>query len=127
MDNNSLPLFVIDGHDFTSLIKGKTYKVNDNDVYVTWTDGRHIERRDVVRTKTSGTFTLIFQSLRDYNLFISLMRDRKEPGGYFRATFYQNNKKNINLGDYYIDFELPDDEPFINVSICELEITVTER
>lgn len=76
--------------DFTPFIISKTYKVNEQDVYETWTDANGITHRVIYRKKISGSFELQFIDRSIYDRFIDELESIKQDG-FYPIELYINN------------------------------------
>lgn len=124
-----MQLFKIGETNFTSFITVPSYKVNKNDVYMSWTDANHKQHRFLTRRQVSGSFSMLFDSVTDYNLFLSTIESKKNREGYIpNCRVYCNNTNTVENVDLFIDFEVADILPVIGTSDNEsFEVTITER
>ena len=124
-----MQLINIGGHDFTESIIVPSYVVDKKDIFITWTDGNHVERRHKTRTKVSGSFNMFFNSVEEYKTFLSCVNDNKQLGGYIpNCKVYCNNIDEVELVDLFIDYDFPDLLPVIGTKENEeCTINITER
>lgn len=93
-------LFSINGKDYTNNILNDSFEVLDEEIFNEWVDGNHTTHRDLLRSKASGTFKMMFRRLEEYEEFINRLHDSKTRGGYVVAVVHCNNtndSKNCNL------------------------------
>lgn len=87
----ALPLFTLDGTDYTNNIINGTYDVNQNDVYEEWTDANHVIHQHTMRTRYEGQFTMRFRTLASYEAFVADMAAHKTSGNKYTVTVWANN------------------------------------
>ena len=83
-------LLTINSVDFTPYIISKTYEVNKQDTYESWTDANGILHRSIYRTHISGDFDMKFIDRTKYNAFLTALSAVKTDG-YYPVTVYVNN------------------------------------
>lgn len=87
----ALPLFTLDGTDYTNNIINGTYDVSQNDVYEEWTDANHVIHQHTMRTRYEGQFTMRFRTLASYEAFVADMAAHKTAGNKYTVTVWANN------------------------------------
>lgn len=123
----SSPLFMIGYNHYTKFIKMPTYKVNQKDEYIERTDANGKVHRDIYRTKISGTFTLMFTDIKDYQQFMNDIRIAKSNEGYIYCTLYVNNISARAYGQFYIEMDPANELPYYgSKQVSGFEVTVTE-
>lgn len=90
--------------DFTPFIISKTYKVNKQDVYETWTDANGITHRVIYRTKISGSFEMQFINRAMYDVFIDELESIKTDG-YYPVELYVNNLLTTKTANVFLQIE----------------------
>lgn len=83
-------LLTINSVDFTPYIISKSYAINKQDTYETWTDANGIVHRSIYRTRISGDFNMKFIDRTKYNAFLTALSAVKTDG-YYPVTLYVNN------------------------------------
>lgn len=116
-------LFSINGIDFTRHITAPSYEVNEESVCNEWTDANKVDHRDVIRTRVSGSFDVIFDNEPDLNTFINMVND-KDKSDRVEATVYVNNKMTTVTKKFFIDFKPVNSIPFFGRK--EFETTTVE-
>ena len=126
-----MELFKIGDYDVTPHIVVPTYKINKLPKYEDWEDANYTIHREVVRHTVSGTFTVKFYSIEEYEAFIdavdsTLMND----GSHHIYAYVANDKTNQSLQSAYafIEFEPEEFLPIIGSDDDDgIEVTITER
>ncbi len=126
-----MELFKIGEYDVTPHIVVPTYKINKLPKYEDWEDANYTTHREVVRHIVSGTFTVKFWSIAEFEEFITavdatLMND----GSHHIYAYVANDKTNQSLQSTYafIEFDLEHTLPIIGTEDDDgFEVTITER
>lgn len=95
--------FQINGTDLTDFVDIQNYKVDQSDVYQSWTDGNWIEHREFVRQRISGEFKLGFSEAADFDNFTALLISARQPGGYYPVTVYVNNTGSVAAIEAFLE------------------------
>jgi len=90
--------------DYTPFIISKTYKVNEQDVYETWTDANGITHRVIYRRKISGSFEMKFINRQEYDNFLSDLASVKTDG-YYPVELYVNNLLTTKSANVFLQIE----------------------
>lgn len=124
-----MELFMIAGTDFTKLITVPSYSVNREDIYQTWTDANHINHRYRTRTRVSGSFTVFFNTVEEYQLWLKTIEQNKNLAGYIEnCKVYCNNTDTVETVNLFIDFNFSDILPVIGTALNQtFSITISER
>ena len=77
--------------DITKHIIAESYDVNEEDVYNEWTDANKVKHRDVTRQKIVGTFTLKFNTDKEYAYFVNLIKTSRTAARLLPMTVYVVN------------------------------------
>lgn len=83
--------FKINNTDLTKWEDRREHKVNQEDIFETWTDGNWIEHRVLTRTRVSGSLKLNFSRETDYTSFLALLSSERTADGYYPVTIWCNN------------------------------------
>lgn len=100
-------MFKVGNTDYSNHVIAGAYKVNQNDVPVTWTDGNYTEHRDIVRKRVEGSFDMYFKNMTEWDAFLTVLEANKTDG-YYNITVVCNNvpsataEKTINA---FVDIE----------------------
>lgn len=124
-----MSLFKINTTDISDRIESGSYNVNENDVYNTWTDANGIVHRDILRTRVSGTFNVLFRTKDEYENFVELIKNNKVTAGYVPncSVVTNNTNKTIN-GNYYIEYSPIRSMAMNGVHQMDMfTVTITER
>lgn len=97
-------LFKVNNHDYTSRVLSRTYKVNEADVYETWTDANGLTHRVVYRSRISGQFDMLFLDRNAYETFLDDL-DAVKTDGYHAVDLYLNNKLQEVSANVFISME----------------------
>ena len=97
----------INGTDYSSNVLVGTYKVNNRDVYESWTDGWGREHRRIIRQRVVGGWSMQFKSPDEYDAFARHIRDSKTGAGYVPCYLAINNEgiNEMKSAQLYITFE----------------------
>lgn len=121
-------LFSMNGVDYTTHITYPSYQVNKMDIYEEWTDANYTEHRELVRTQTSGSLTLMFNDQTEYLNFLSALQTLKGADGAVLASFYSNKTNELITNWFYIDFEPANELPYMGERSVEgIQLTIKER
>lgn len=88
-------LLKINNVDFTDRVLQKSYDVQKQDEYESWTDGNWITHREITRTRVSGSMNLTFLSEAQYTAFNAAIAAVKTTGGYCPVQLWINNTKEL--------------------------------
>ena len=77
--------------DITKHIIAESYDVNEEDVYNEWTDANKVKHRDAIRQKIVGTFTLKFNTDKEYAYFVNLIKTSRTAARLLPMTVYVVN------------------------------------
>lgn len=123
------PLFIVNGTmDLTSLIVVPSYQVNLVDGYEEWTDSNQVKHRDIVSKKAKGTFSVKFETIDQYQAFMTYLKNNKKQNGSYDCSVYLNNMLTAINTEMYIDFEPANVMPFIGAKDYDaISITVEQR
>ena len=77
--------------DITKHIIAESYDVNEEDVYNEWTDANKVKHRDTIRQKIVGTFTLKFNTDKEYAYFVNLIKTSRTAARLLPMTVYVVN------------------------------------
>ena len=88
-------LLKINNVDFTDRVNQRSYNVQKQDEYETWTDGNWITHHETVRTRVSGSIDLTFLTEAQYTAFNAAIAAVKTAGGYCPVQLWINNTKEL--------------------------------
>lgn len=121
-------LFKIGNTDYTSHINAQDFRVNNNEVFSSWTDINGSEHRDHIRKKISGRFTLGYSSLTDYATAVAALESALATNGYAACQVYAVNDGTTHSINAYLTFEGLGKYDFKNDRQWQtLEVQITER
>lgn len=129
MADTSRPLFKIGDKDLTCHITVPSFNSYSEKIYDEWEDGNRINRKNYVRNKISGSFTVKFYNMDDYFSFISTINNATESDGSVIADIYVNNLCDV-VEDVILDIEYPHELtlPLFGAKDYEgFEVTFEER
>lgn len=98
-------LLKINNVDFTARVNEKSYTVQKQDVYSSWTDGNWTDHRVIARTRVSGQFTMTFPTEASYTAFLAAVNAVKTTGGYCPVTVWVNNEKALATVNAFLDIQ----------------------
>ena len=129
-----MTLLTINSIDFTSKINQRKYNIQKKPVYTSWTDGNGITHRVVTRTRVSGSFSMSFLSVSDYDDFKSAVAAVKTNGDYCPISIYVNNTKETLSINAFVDFETTlrwtqnyDQQTGSTPALAQVTVSITER
>lgn len=94
-------LFKIGNDDYsTSIIEG-SYKVYKEPVTYDWEDGNYVKHKEVLRHRTSGSFSMRFKSWSAYTTFLSKLSAVK-TGTKYALTVYSINTNEPVTGNFFL-------------------------
>lgn len=97
-------VFKIGDTDFSNHVLSGSYKINEVDEFTSWTDANGREHRNIYRTKTSGSFDVLFKTVTDYEIFQNAYMYAKNKAGLVRVTLMDNQSNQLKVIDAYLDF-----------------------
>lgn len=95
-------IFSINNKDYSgNVLANSTYKVGEEDVFEEWTDANEITHRQKVRTRVTGSFKMLFETIEEYNAFLSDYRtainnDTRAADITVALNYPENTSKRIN-------------------------------
>lgn len=90
--------------DYSNRVIAGSYSVHTSPVYNSWTDANGIEHRNVIRSRTSGTFDMFFKEMSEYETFIALIESTKTTGMTVLCSVLSNTTNTMVTGDFFIEF-----------------------
>ena len=94
-------LFGIGQKDYSKKIIEGSYKVYKEDVTHDWEDGNCRKHRDIIRTRTSGSFTLMLNSWAEYGQLLSDLATVKTGTEYALTVFAVNTNEQVT-GSFFM-------------------------
>ena len=94
-------LFGIGQKDYSKMIIEGSYKVYKEDVTHGWEDGNCRKHRDIIRTRTSGSFTLMLNSWAEYGQLLSDLATVKTGTEYALTVFAVNTNEQVT-GSFFM-------------------------
>lgn len=123
-----MELFKIGENDYTSNIVVPSYKVNKLNEVSEWIDVTKTKHQDVERTRVSGDFNMLFETLEELDAFLDDIDNNITTGNYIHAYAYDNRSRQLIESDYFISFELANDRPFYRVKAHDpINVKIEER
>ena len=125
-----MELFVVDGIDFTEHIKVPSYKVNRTPVYEEWEDGNYLKHREITRTRVSGSFTVLFDDVLDFDQFVLTIESLIENSdtGAIPMTVYINNKVITAEINAFIKYTPANEKPIYGIEkVSGFEVSIEEQ
>lgn len=123
-----MELFTLGYKDYTRNILLPTYNINEFPVSESWQDANGVTHSTTFRTKISGSFTMVFDSLSDYyNFMQELDTVRSASENYYNITsLYITNRNRIDTSINMMINMTPILNPKARGGIEELAITLEE-
>lgn len=97
-------MFAINGTDYSHRVVGAGYEVQKNDEYNSWTDANGKEHKSAYRTRISGKFQMFFQSMDEYQTFISTLNLAKNSDLTYPIQVWDNKSGSSVSITAFIDF-----------------------
>ena len=94
-------LFGIGQKDYSKNIIEGSYKVYKEDVTHDWEDGNHRKHKDILRTRTSGSFTIFLKTWAEYQTLLSDLASVKTGTEYALTVFAQNTNEQVT-GSFFM-------------------------
>ena len=80
------------------------YKVQRDPIYTEWTDANGRDHRSVYRTRVTGSFTLFFKTLENYESFCLDMAAHQNNDSSHTCTVYDNNSNTEVTSDFFLTY-----------------------
>lgn len=126
-----MELFKMGEYDLTPHIVVPTYKVNNLPKYEDWVDANYVTHREVVRHCLSGSFTVKFWSIDEYDEFLEAVDATAMIDNSHHVTAYAANEdsaQTMKSAYVFIDFDPEQVLPVIGTEDDDgFEVTITER
>lgn len=85
-------------------VVGKDYQVQNIEQYDGWTDANGNIHRSVFRKQMKGTFTMLFETIGEYNSFIADIEAHKNNDTSVPCSVYDNLSGQMITADYFLSF-----------------------
>ena len=123
----ALELFKVGNTDYTNNIINGTFNVKKNDVAGEWTDANWTDKKDPVRTRVEGSFTMKFRTLGSYEAFVADLASNKSSGLTYPCTVWCTNSLTHETGNFFLDFDaVAEQKPNLVMNYVEFELNVKE-
>ena len=99
----SMIFFQIGSTDLSAAVDVQESALNAYDEYELWTDGNHVEHRDFIRTRISGTVRVGFSSAAGLTAFVTLLNAARSSGRYCSVTAYVINTDSTPTFNAFLD------------------------
>lgn len=96
-------MFKIGNTDLSSKVVSEGYAVQSEPQYKAWTDANGSEHRSVYRQQISGTFTMYFPEIADFDSFNTLLQTHIENDTSVQCMLWVNNQNSSVLSNYFIE------------------------
>ena len=116
--------------DLTTHIPVPNYQVNNIRNYEEWKDASYVIHRQLTDEKIEGSFTLKFNSIQDYEEFVSFyMNNRDLNTGAILCDLWIDNEHVLKVNkSVFLDFEPQNDLPLMKDNKSEgFTVTISER
>ena len=99
-------MFKVGTTDYSSHVidNNSGYKVQKDPIYTEWEDANGRIHRSIYRYRTSGTFTLFFKTITDYETFCQTIKAVQNNDSSYPCIVYDNNGNEEVSGDFYITY-----------------------
>lgn len=121
-------LFKLGSTDLTVRLNTRSYVMNKEPVFESWTDGNSIEHRVKTRDRITGTVAIEFNNATDLSTFMTLLSSSITADGYYSVTAYVVNTDTTETINAFLDMTATAEWDFVNSRQRHvLTITVTQR
>ena len=121
-------MFKVASTDYSANVVAEQYQVRSVPQYTAWTDANGKEHRSVFREQISGSFSLYFPSIADFDAFCAYLDAHVQNDTSYPCQVWVNNKNASVMGDYFLDF---DASRFVDGKwadqVSKIKITIKER
>lgn len=116
-------------YDYSNHVLAGSYKVSEQDIYNTFTDGFGIEHHLKYRTKVSGSFEMFFRTLTEFNTFMTRLNSVKDSmGSYYVVTVAINNTNQTKQINCHLKFDTIRNKDGANDDFMEkFTVSIEER
>ena len=99
-------MFKVGNTDYSSHVidNSNGYKVQSDPIYTEWEDANGRTHRSVYRMKTSGSFTLFFKTIEEYELFCIDLKNHRKNDFSYPCVVYDNNENVEVQGDFFVSY-----------------------
>lgn len=80
------------------------YKVQTDPVYTEWEDANGRIHRSIYRMRTSGQFTLYFETIEEYEEFCRDLASHRQNDFSYPCVVYDNNNNVEITGDFFVTY-----------------------
>lgn len=121
-------MFKVGNTDYSSNVVAEQYAVRSVPQYTAWTDANGKEHRSVYREQISGSFSMFFPTITDFNSFCAYLDTQVANDTSYPCQVWVNNKNASVSGDYFIDFDASRyaDSKWAD-QVGKIKITIKER
>lgn len=123
-------LVEIGGKNFTQHIKVPSYKVNRAEEYEEWKDANYRKHREIVRTKVSGNFTMLYDVIAELDEFFDTIETLKAASdtGAIEMTVYLNNLHTVDTITAFIKYTPANERPLLGKEkVSGFDVTIEEQ
>ena len=99
-------MFKVGNTDYSANVidNSNGYKVQSDPIFTEWEDANGKTHQSVYRMKTSGTFTLFFKTIDDYEAFCFTMNSNRKNDYSYPCRVYDNNNNAEVQGDFFVTY-----------------------
>ena len=121
-------MFKVNNTDMSANVIAKDYAVRNVPQYTAWTDANGREHRSVFRDQVSGTFSMYFPDISDFDDFCALLDANIANDTSYPCTVWVNNLNDNITSDFFIDFDASRyrDAKWVDM-VGEIKISIKER
>lgn len=98
-------MFKVNNTDYSSKVVAEEYAVRSVPQFKSWQDANGREHRSVYRDKISGSFTMYFPTITDFDNFCALLDSVQKNDTSYPCTVWVNNKNTNATSDFFIEFD----------------------
>ena len=121
-------MFKVNTTDYSAHVIAKGYAVRSVPQYKAWTDANGREHRSVYRDQVSGSFSLYFKEISEFDTFCALLESTKNNDTSNPCTVGVNNLNGNVTSDFFVEFDAYRyrDAKWVDM-VGELKVTIKER
>lgn len=122
-------MFKIGSKNYSGNVVANNYNVSQNSVYKSWSDAFGVEHRSETRKRITGTFTMMFKTIEEYETFLLDLENNRDDDGTNEILIAINKPVNITKHiNAFIEFETTRKlDGQWNDAIDSFKVTVKEK
>lgn len=121
-------MFKIGNTDLSTKVVADGYTVKSDPQFKAWTDANGREHRSVYREQISGSFTMYFPEISDFDSFCTLLQNNIANDTSVPCTVWVNNLNGNRTSDFFVEVDASRyrDAKWVDM-VGKVKITIKER